>query len=111
MPIVKKSAKRPKTKTSKRAAKMKTPVRKQDVLAEIAEAAVEVLQAVFLAEKNFDLESQIVLKDGRPVVEKDAEGHYWATVKLHVPTLDIDAWLDGTHLNHPDNCTDDDKDV
>lgn len=100
-----KSAKRSKAKTLKRttkAPKAKAPV--QDVDPEIAEAAVEVLQAVFLHEKHFDLESEIVRsKDGKPVVEKDADGHYWATVKLHVPMLDIDTWIDGTHLDHPDN--------
>ncbi len=68
-----------------------------------AEAAAEVLEAVWLREKNFDLESEIVTKDGRPIVDQDAEGHLWVTVKLHVPALDIDCWLDGTHLDHPDN--------
>lgn len=98
-----KSAKRTKAKTRKRTTKAKTSAPTQDVDPEIAEAAAEVLQAVFLHEKHFDLESEIVLKDGQPVVEKDAEGHYWATVKLHVPMLDIDTWIDGTHLDHPDN--------
>lgn len=99
----KKSAKRTSAKVPKRATKTKAGEPKQDVDPEIADAAVEVLQAVFLHDKHFDLESEIVLKDGRPVVEKDAEGHYWATVKLHVPMLDIDTWIDGTHLDHPDN--------
>jgi hypothetical protein len=98
-----KSTKRSNAKTRKRAAKAKAPAPTQDVDPEIAEAAAEVLEAVFLHEKHFDLESAIVRKDGRPIIEKDAEGHYWATVKLHVPMLDIDTWIDGTHLDHPDN--------
>ncbi len=75
-----------------------------------AEAAAEVLQAVFLHEKNFDLESEIVQKDGRPVVDQNAEGHIWVTVRLHVPMLDVDTWLDGTHLDHPDNQSIEDED-
>lgn len=72
-----------------------------------ADAAAEVLQAVFLHEKHFDLESEIVQKDGRPVVDQDAEEHLWVTVRLHVPMLDVDTWLDGTHLDHPSNQPDD----
>lgn len=68
-----------------------------------AEAAGEVLQAVWLSEKHFDLESELVLQGGAPVVDEDAEGHLWVTVKLHVPALDVDMWLDGTHTDHPDN--------
>ena len=68
-----------------------------------AEAAVEVLQAVFLHEKHFDLESEIAFEGRRPVVHQDADGHLWVTVKLHVPALDVDTWLDGTHRDHPDN--------
>ncbi|HSX22579.1 MAG TPA: hypothetical protein VLE97_07385 [Gaiellaceae bacterium] len=71
---------------------------------EVADAAAEVLEAVFLSEKNFDLENKIVRAgDGQVVAERDAEGHVWVTVKLHVPMLDIDTWIDGTHLDHPDN--------
>lgn len=72
-----------------------------------ADAAAEVLQAVWLGEKHFDLESEIVLEGGRPVVHQDADEHLWITVKLHVPALDVDSWLDGTHMDHPDNQTDD----
>lgn len=74
-----------------------------------AEAAAEVLQAVWLHEKHFDLESEVVQRDGRPVVDQDAEGHLWVTVRLHVPMLDVDTWLDGTHLDHPDNQVDEDE--
>ena len=69
--------------------------------------AAEVLQAVFLHEKHFDLESEIVLEGGRPIAHEDAEGHLWITVKLHVPALDVDTWIDGTHLDHPNNQADD----
>lgn len=69
-------------------------------------AASEVLSAVFLAEKNFDLESKI---DER-TAEVDSEGHVWVTVKLHVPALDIDMWIDGTHGDHPDNQPDEPED-
>ena len=72
-----------------------------------ADAGAEVLQAVFLHEKHFDLESEIVLEGGRPIAHEDAEGHLWITVKLHVPALDVDTWLDGTHMDHPDNQADD----
>ena len=68
-----------------------------------AEAARDVLEHVFLAEKNFDLEALIT-----ETVEEDAAGHVWVTVKLHVPALDVDMWLDGTHIDHPDN-TDENK--
>jgi hypothetical protein len=88
----------------------KKPVKK--ILPQIdpdrAEAAAEVLQAVWLHEKHFDLESEVVQKDGRPVVDQDAEGHLWVTVKLHVPALDVDDWLDGTHIDHPNNQSDED---
>lgn len=66
------------------------------------EAAAEVLQAVFLHEKHFDLESTIVQRHGRPVVDQDEEGHLWVTVRLHVPALDVDMWLDGTHPDKED---------
>ena len=74
-----------------------------------ADAAVEVLQAVWLSEKHFDLESEIVQKDGRPVVDQDAEECLWVTVRLHVPRLDVDTWIDRTHLDHPDNQEDDEE--
>jgi hypothetical protein len=63
-----------------------------------AEAARDVLEHVFLNEKHFDLDSLIT-----ETVEEDAAGCVWVTVKLHVPRLDIDCWLDGSHLDHPDN--------
>jgi len=100
-----------KTKKTKKAAKPKVRTSLKPpppVDPDRADAAAEVLQAVFLHEKHFDLESAIVLKDGRPVVEEDAEGHLWVTVRLHVPMLDVDTWLDGSHLDHPDNQPDDD---
>jgi len=70
-----------------------------------AEAAREVLENVFLAEKNFDLESLITEE-----VKEDAAGHVWVTVKLHVPTLDIDDWVEGRHIDHPDNQVDNQDD-
>jgi len=102
--IAKKTAK--KTKPSPKRAAKKTRAPKPTIDPNRAEAATEVLQAVFLHEKHFDLESEVVLEDGRPVVAEDAEGHLWVTVKLHVPALDVDSWLDGTHLDHPDNQSD-----
>lgn len=30
------------------------------------------------------------------------------TVKIHVPALAIDTWLDGTHCDYPDNRDDED---
>jgi uncharacterized protein YhdP len=108
---VKSKKKLPRKKTTaKKPAKVKTQIAtaKPKIDADRAEAAAEVLQAVFLHEKHFDLESAVVLKDGRPVVDEDAEGHLWVTVKLHVPALDVDSWLDGTHLDHPDNQVDHD---
>lgn len=78
---------------------------------ERAKAAAEVLQAVWLHEKHFELENEIVQKDGRPVVDQDADGHLWVTVRLHVPALDVDTWIDGTHLDHPSNQSDDEDDV
>ncbi len=65
-----------------------------------ATAAAEVLAAVWLSEKNFELDTMI---GDSPIAERDAEGHVWVTVKIHVPALDIDAWLEGTHVDHPDN--------
>lgn len=70
-----------------------------------ADAAAEVLEAVWLHENNFELECKI---DNPPVVEEDKQGHAWVTVKIHVPALDIDCWLDGTHNEHPDNQPDGD---
>ena len=94
----------------KKAAKKKTAAKSAStptVDPDRAEAAAEVLQAVFLHEKHFDLESEIVLDGGRPIAHEDAEGHLWITVKLHVPALDVDTWIDGTHMDHPDNQADD----
>lgn len=65
---------------------------------ERAEAAAEVLAAVWLNEK-FDLESKI---SDPLVAEVDADGYMWITVQLHVPALDIDMWLERTHDHHPD---------
>ena len=99
-----------KKRAAKKTTKKKTaakPAKKPTVDPDRADAAAEVLQAVFLNEKHFDLESEIVLEGGRPVAHKDDEGHLWITVKLHVPALDVDTWLDGTHMDHPDNQSDD----
>ena len=108
-------------KTKKRAAPTKAPKKKAKKVVttklasavdpDRANAASEVLQAVWLAEKHFDLESEVVLEGGRPVVDEDAEGHLWVTVKLHVPALDVDMWLDGTHTDHPDNQDDGEEDA
>lgn len=65
-----------------------------------ARAAVEVLQAVWLNEQHFDLEHKV---SNPPLVREDSEGQLWVTVELHVPALDVDAWLDGTHVDDPDN--------
>ena len=104
MKAKKKSAAKKKTAKTKTAAK---PAPMPTIDPERAAAAAEVLQAVFLHEKHFDLESEIVLEGGRPIAHEDAEGHLWITVKLHVPALDVDTWIDGTHLDHPNNQADD----
>ena len=93
----------------KKAPKKLAAIAKPAIDPDRAEAAVEVLQAVFINEKHFDLESEIVLEGGRPVVHQDGDDHLWVTVKLHVPALDVDSWLDGTHLDHPDNQGDDEE--
>jgi hypothetical protein len=100
-------------KTKKKAAKSvpKKKTQKPKIDPARAEAAAEVLQAVFLHEKNFELENEVVLDNGLPIVDQDAEGHLWVTVKLHVPALDVDCWLDGTHLDHPDNQPNEDDDA
>jgi len=67
-------------------------------------AAANVLAAVWLSEKNFDLDTKI---SDPPITEQDNEEHVWVTVKIHVPALDIDMWLDGTHSDHPDNAAED----
>lgn len=72
-----------------------------------ATAAVEVLQAVWLSEQNFNLEHRI---GEPPLVREDSDGHLWVTVELHVPALDVDMWLDGTHGDHPDNQPDGEQD-
>lgn len=68
-----------------------------------ARAAAEVLAAVWLSENNFELDTKV---SDPPIAEQDDEGHIWVTVKIHVPALDIDCWLDGTHHSHPDNVPD-----
>ena len=101
----------PQKATKKKAAKKKTAVAKPAAPAidpDRAIAAAEVLQAVWLSEKHFELENEVVLEGGHPIVQQDAEGHLWVTVKLHVPALDVDMWLDGTHCDHPNNQSDDD---
>ena len=74
-----------------------------------AEAAVEVLEHVFLHEKHFDLESEIVREGVNPIATTNANEEVWITVRLHVPRLDIDTWIDGTHCDHPNNQPDDDE--
>lgn len=61
---------------------------------ERAVAAAEVLAAVWLSEEHFELDYKI---EHPPVAETDADGHTWVTVKIHVPCLDIDVWLEGEH--------------
>lgn len=70
-----------------------------------ADAAAEVLEAVWLHEDHFELDYKI---DNPPVVEEDKQGYAWVTVKIHVPALDIDCWIDGSHHAHPDNQPDGD---
>ncbi len=70
-------------------------------------AAAEVLAAVWLRAEKFELEHRV---DDPPVAEVDDEGHTWVTVRIHVPALDVDLWLDGTHCDHPGNQDDDDED-
>lgn len=92
-----------KTKIKAPRAKAKAPkteprIRKPDP--KRAMAASEVLQAVWLNARHFDLEHKIA---SPPRARADREGHLWVTVELHVPALDIDAWLDGTHVDDPNN--------
>lgn len=70
---------------------------------ERALAAAEVLEAVWLSEKHFELDHEI---EDPPIAEMDGEDHVWVTVKIHVPALDIDMWIDGTHSDRPDNIDD-----
>jgi len=63
-------------------------------------AAAEVLEAVWLHERKFELEHTI---EDPPVAEVDDAGQVWVTVKVHVPALDIDMWAEGTHCDHPEN--------
>lgn len=65
-----------------------------------AEAAAEVLATVWLSENNFELEYKIDPKD---VVTEDQDGNPWVTVRIQVPQLDVDLWLDGSHRDHPNN--------
>lgn len=97
------SKKKPQAKKSKTPRKLSAEPAKSQVDPDRAEAAADVLQAVWLHEKHFELENEVVRRDGRPVIREDAEGHLWVTVELHVPALDIDYWLDGTHNHHPNN--------
>lgn len=71
-----------------------------------AAAAAEVLAAVWLSENHFELEYKI---DEPPIAEVDSHDYVWVTVKLHVPALDIDMWIDGTHGDHPDNNASEDE--
>lgn len=105
----KKKITKKRTPKKKQAAKKADPKPVSAIDPDRAEAAAEVLQAVWLSEKHFELENEIVREGVRPVVTEDAEGHLWVTVKLHVPALDIDCWLDGSHLAHPDNQPEDDE--
>ena len=73
--------------------------RPKTVTLERALAAAEVLAAVWLHENHFELETKI---GDPPVAVEDAEGHVWVTVKMHVPALDIDLWIEGTHPNQND---------
>ncbi len=72
--------------------------------ADRADAAAEVLGAVWLSEKHFELEHIIDATD----VTEDADGNPWVTVRIQVPQLDVDCWLDGSHRDHPSNQPDDD---
>lgn len=67
-------------------------------------AAAEVLAAVWLSEKHFELDNKV---SDPPIAEQDEDGYIWVTVKIHVPALDIDMWLDCTHDAHPDNASED----
>ena len=94
-----------KTKTKKPRRPLDHQAKKSDD--ERATAAVEVLQAVWLSERHFDLEHKV---SDPPLVREDSEGHLWVTVELHVPALDVDMWLDGTHIDDPDNQRDQEQD-
>lgn len=80
------------------------PKKTKSVDPDRALAAAEVLAAVWLSEKNFDLDTKV---SDPAIAELDDEEHVWVTVKIHVPALDIDMWLDGTHSDHPDNAEED----
>lgn len=89
---------------AKKPARDRLPTRSKPVPTNRAIAAGEVLTKVFLAGKNFDLEHKIVEDPASvPVAETDSDGYVWVTVKLHVPALDIDMWIAGTHIDHPIN--------
>lgn len=62
-------------------------------------AAAEVLAAVWLSEKHFELDFEVD-KDG---VTEDKDGNPWVTVRIQVPQLDVEMWGDGTHRDHPNN--------
>jgi len=93
---------------TKKSAAAKRPKVTPKIDPDRAEAAAEVLENVFLHEKHFDLESEIVRENGRPIATTNENDEVWITVRIHVPRLDVDTWLDGTHLDHPDNQPDDD---
>lgn len=56
-----------------------------------AEAAREVLQAVWLCDFELVTKVQVV------AVLEDADGNAWVTVRIEVPALDVDMWFDGEH--------------
>lgn len=70
--------------------------------ADRAIAAGEVLAAVWLGEKHFELDFEIDDKD----VTEDKDGNPWVTVRIQVPQLDVEMWRDGTHGDHPNNTED-----
>lgn len=71
---------------------------------ERALAATEVLAAVWLSENNFELEYNIDASD----VTEDVAGNPWVTVRIQVPQLDVELWLDDTHPDQPHNKNEDD---
>lgn len=42
---------------------------------------------------NFELETEI----RQVAVVEDKDGNPWVTVRIQVPQLDVDMWLDGEH--------------
>lgn len=82
--MTRKKASKPKTLKKCTPPKKCTPER--------AQAAAEVLSAVWL-DDSFELEHKIDQTD----VFEDADGNPWVTVRMLVPQLDVDLWLDGEH--------------